>query len=76
VARTAPDPTISGVAAEPWQLPVDVAELAEYLFERVDANVGNWRLELFAADGHLRTFRRQEEGGRDSLARFDTEREQ
>jgi hypothetical protein len=79
VARTwrAPGPhaardlKVSGVAAETWQLPVGVAELAELLFKRVDAAAGNFRLELFASDGHLRTFRLQEEGGRDALARFD-----
>jgi len=65
------DASVPGMAAEPWQLPVGVAELAELLFERVGADEGNWRIELFSTDGHLRTFRRQEEGGRDLLARFD-----
>jgi hypothetical protein len=54
-------------------LPPEVAALAELLFERLDAAVGNWRIELFGTDGRLRSFRRQEEGGRDALARFDNE---
>lgn len=54
-------------------LPPDVAALAELLLERLDAATGDWRVELFATDGRIRRFARQEEGGRDSLARFDNE---
>ena len=54
-------------------LPPDVAALAEMFLERVDAATGTWRVELFATDGRLRKFTRQEEGGRDTLARFDNE---
>jgi hypothetical protein len=54
-------------------LPPDVAALAELLLERLDAATGNWRVELFGSDGRLRKFARQEEGGRDALARFDGE---
>lgn len=52
-------------------LPPDVAALAELLLERIDAATGMWRVELFATDGRLRKFSRQEEGGRDTLTRFD-----
>jgi hypothetical protein len=52
-------------------LPPEVAALAELLLERLDAATGNWRVELYATDGRLRKFSRQEEGGRDTLARFD-----
>ena len=52
-------------------LPPDTLALAELLLERLDAAVGNWRVELFASNGRLRNFKRQEEGGRDDLARFD-----
>jgi hypothetical protein len=52
-------------------LPPEVAALAEMLLERLDAASGNWRVELYATDGRLRKFSRQEEGGRDTLARFD-----
>lgn len=54
-------------------LPPDVAALAEMLLERLDAATGNWRVELFATDGRLRRFSRQEEGNRTTLARFDEE---
>jgi hypothetical protein len=52
-------------------LPPDVAAIAELLLERLDAATGNWRVELFATDGRLRKFARQEEGGRDTLTRFN-----
>lgn len=54
-------------------LPPDVAALAEMLLERLDAATGNWRVELFATDGRVRRFARQQEGGRDQLARFGDE---
>lgn len=60
-----------GVAQPGSALPPDVAALAELLLERLDAATGMWRVELFADNGRLRTFRRQEEGGREQLARFD-----
>lgn len=56
-------------------LPPDVVALAELLLERLDAASGTWRVELFATDGRLRKFARQEEGGRDTLARFNQEEE-
>ena len=71
-SRAAHDPRVSGVAAE-WQLPTDLEELLELVFQRFDAAVGDWRIELFGTDGHLRTWKRQEEGGRKLLARFDPE---
>lgn len=52
-------------------LPPDCAALAELLFERLDAAAGNWRLEIEASDGRVRRWRREEQGGRDQLARFD-----
>jgi hypothetical protein len=61
------------VPAEPWQLPVDVAELLELVFKRLEADVGDWRIEAFATNGDLRTWKRSEEGGRKVLARFDLE---
>jgi hypothetical protein len=59
------------MAADTWHLPPDVAELLELVFKRLDADVGDWRIEAFATDGHPRTWKRQEEGGRKVLARFD-----
>ena len=52
-------------------VPPEVAALAELLLERLHATIGNWRIELYATDGHLRSYRRQEEGGRNDLERFD-----
>lgn len=54
-------------------LPPDAAALAEMLLERIDCATGNWRVELFATDGRVRNYRRQEEGGRDQLARYTDE---
>lgn len=56
-------------------LPPATAALAELLLERLDAATGSWRVELFGTDGRLRKFARQEEGGRDTLARFDPQKE-
>jgi hypothetical protein len=51
-------------------MPAEVASLAEDLLARLGADVGTWRIELFATDGSLRKWTRQEEGGRDQLRRF------
>lgn len=53
-------------------LPDDLAELVDYLFRRLGAATGNWRLEFHATDGHCRGYRREEHGDRPSLARFAT----
>jgi hypothetical protein len=49
----------------------EVAALAEDLLARLGADLGNWRIELFATDGALRKWTRLEDGGRDQLRRFD-----
>jgi hypothetical protein len=53
------------------ELPRDVISAIEDVFRRLDATEGDYRLEFFASDGHLRKYARQEEGGRDGLVRYD-----
>lgn len=52
-------------------LPPDVIALVELVFERLDAGAGDWTLQFFASDGHVRKWQRQQNGGRDDLASFD-----
>jgi hypothetical protein len=65
------DASAAAGAQEAARAPAEVAELAEILLAKLGADVGNWRLELFATDGNLRKWARHEEGGRDQLQRFD-----
>lgn len=64
---------MDGDLASGATLPPDAAALAEMLAEKVGAGSGRWRLEFFIEDGRVRKWSRQEEGGRQDLARFDRE---
>jgi hypothetical protein len=65
---------MDGDIASGATLPPDAAALAELLAEKVGAGAGTWRLELFIENGRVRKWSRQEEGGRQDLARFDAEK--
>ena len=52
-------------------LGLTTASVAETLLVLLGADRGRWRIELYAEDGRVRKWSRQEEGGRDELLRRD-----
>lgn len=53
------------------EIPPEVAAVLEEAAYALGVRHGRWTIELFLQDGRIRKWRREEEGGRDDLRRFE-----